>query len=1507
MARRHVTANRIADLSSFYVGYYAFYRWAMEQAVAFGEARGRGETTEEFDPDPFVKHLAAGEPLIKRFSESMTEGLGDWEELVGKSFPALKAPFKQALRQGAPTEVAKRQTEFLTRFLPRLRSKAQVMRGLFEGRGYRAIMAVAAAVESDSPMETLHKCAGISPVSGVQILRKWLEEAANMAGVPVSELDSVSADVGAATEMGKKLGKVKNSIDAIDPTSAQAVDLQQKRQAIEGDINTMIDTSKDPATVKAAAATAIASTYQHSTEIGKRLGHTPDQEEAMVATGRTIIAAGAGSGKTRVLASKVAWHISEGIPASAIMATSFTRKSSAELIRRVEAYGGVIPENARDGFGTTHSIAGKMLNRNAREYRRPNGYIGKKEGWKQVTLLRLAMKQVSLKGGSAAAAPPPVGFWDNASVPDAAASDPAFLDAIDKARDYYGWISSQSWARGPKWKHLPGYLQFLRDMAQRKTPNDLTADEKKLLNKMLTKAKSYGRPVTYRVAADAQEGESNEREAKRSTKMEDYTFWARPAGEWFNLGIKMEDEDGKPLPLGGFKNYISITKGKGISPSQAWQGEGGGRANSSEAAVYAAYEWMKGSNGEPQFQSTGDMDDILIDTVTALVANPQLRAGVQNRYKVILVDEAQDLNRVQHLLFGLMAGNTDPVTLEPNTDKSMTADTFALIGDDKQCVDVNAMIRTPKGECPAGELRPGDAVLSYRNGKVVAQVVRHVVPSPWEYGRRITTESGNTLLMSPNHRLWATDPQTEGAQHIVYLMHRKDLGFRVGITNKGKVGSDGDYLNSFGGRCFLEKAEKFWVLDITESRDEALTLEAQYSLRYQIPTQVFNGEHRDVNQERAETLFAEFGHNGMRLLEERHLSLDLPHWMSQSYTKHGRERHTINLIAHSGSSSQVSMEWTGDKFDAALEGMGVRTAPEDRRRLRKYFSNYREALAFADEVARRTEAQISHRLSAPEGALREIPASGLFAGMSVPILEGESVGLDPIISIEQVGGKFVDLDVDDASNFFANGILTHNSIYEFRGADPDEFINKSNLTEGGDDFSTHLLKVNFRSGEAIVNSANKLIAHNKKQIPMTCEANVDVKGQGAIVSSFSESTEDAAKNVAQEVEAMMSEGLVPEYDKKAGTGGYSSFGVALRSNAEAYAYGIELLIRGIPFKSNARFFNDKNSKALIGWLTIAENGLTGSASLVNPAVLDALGVPFTKLSGKTVGDKLAGVKGNWAAWLQDPVNQRRIYNYRNVRERLAAFAHNLSLAAKFSGSPDQILGEVMQLRGIDGSTVQEGLVNTVRDDADTMAELTAEAENGIVTGEQIEEMAMAPIRPLLTLMEGKEDLDEAMGFIRKLQKVNAKISSKDTDEEIDRNAVTIGTMHSWKGLECSNMYVPMVGGKFPRVGKDKDTAEEGPALWSERRLAYVAITRAEDRCVILDIPNPKTGATSQFILEACVPMEGMPPEDDKATVKTGAGYNLNELLRSIELLPEPEDVEGTSLEEMWGDTMGVPE
>ena len=851
---------------------------------------------------------------------------------------------------------------------------------------------------------------------------------------------------------------------------------------------------------------------------------------------------------TRVIASKVAYHVTElGLPVSAILATSFTIKASAELIKRCRDYGAVIPDKT-DGFGTTHSIAGRLLNKYAPDFKRPN-YLGKKEGWKQTTIFRLAMDQVKMKSASSKDPPNPKGFWDDLMkgqsqsrgqgqpqlapgtspvAPPPPSSAFTYTKAIDDTLSYFRWAAN-TWSGGPGgW--AKEQIPFLQDM-RNADPSQLTDRQKTWLNKLFEKVK--GRTfVNYRVAAGRNQGvespdTSSESEdwssqvipepKQRQNKMEEYTFHQMPANQWFNLGreLMIEDSKGnkKPIPMGEFRRAVSILKGKAISPSQAWAGEGGYEAGSDHAAVYAAYEWIKGNNGEPSFAGTGDLDDLLLDTVSALIGSPNLRQQIQSQYKVLLVDEAQDLNKIQHVLFGLMAGYLDPKTLAPWEDKHMTADTFSMIGDDFQ------------------------------------------------------------------------------------------------------------------------------------------------------------------------------------------------------------------------------------------------------------------------------------------------------------------------------------------------------AIYEFRGANPDEFINKSDLVEGDGDFKTKLLDTNFRSGEAIVQAANKLIAHNTKQIPKVCKANTERNGQGSIIARPCDSVEDAAETLAEEIEGAMESAMTDSAK-------YKNFGVAVRSNAEAYQYGVAMLKKGIPFKCNVQFFNDNNTKALIGWLTIAEKGLDGDPGLIEDAIRSAVKAPFSNLGTAFFSNLEEKARGSWARWLVNG-GHSRIYAQGKWADILQHFVSNIDTVAQFTGTPSELVNKILQLKGVDGTSMQEAMIRSVTENDDLMAELAAESESGRVSEEQILEMATAPVDPLIGLMKGKENLGSAMTYVRKLRDVNSKVASRDTEDELDRDAVTIGTMHSWKGLEIQTMYIPMIGGKFPRTGKDGYSSET-PELASERRLAYVAITRAEQKAVILDIPHPKHGVHSQFISEGCIPLAGtnLPDEEE---------------------------------------------
>lgn len=1455
---RTIDPGRFIDIVAFWLG-----------VGAFRQMKG--------DKHP---QMIAGVRLLRRFQPEMVEGIQKYLLPLTKSpvFARFKAPLAIAMRPSTQLDQAIYQTEILTDLFQLLRSKQTQLHSIFlDSRSAPVAMKVATLASSDSPETILSGLAVLPPASSLQVSRGWLRTAAEEAGVAPTETETVMADSEAARSLGVDLHQVEVQLAQADPMSTYEMDLQEQKQRLLGRIDTIAKTSANPPVVLATAAVAVTQPRDFATNVGRAQRLSPDQERSMMIRGKGLIAAGAGSGKTRVLAAKVVYHMNElGVPAQSIMATSFSRKSAAELLKRIENFGAMFPPGTDSGLGTTHSVASRLM----RDY---GGGKASRDGLQKFelpSLVRLAMRQVQMEGaGSPPPAPSSMFAETQAGLTAETQAGLTFEEALNQAYQNRGRLG------GFLLKFLYGFFNPNDDWYHRNRKNTRNLTDpfglsEKQQNILLDVFSSTG--VTYDPDSDPslQQQGSGKTAAKKGRDKdkglrEKFPSFSRPVGQWFNLGLHLTEDGtdkGKPFPSGHFKQAITKYKGRLISPSEAWalakvEDTSLAGLGPSEAAVYAAYEFLKGPSGELDFRGKGDFDDVLIDASKMLLENPKVLRQVQSRFKTVLVDEAQDLNRSQHLMFGLISGFVDPAKVPKvafvtqfaevaRDDGGMTADTYCFIGDDKQCVSVDALVDTPDGKKPAGSLRVGDQVISNRNGRLVPQTVNHVVPSNWAGGLKVTTESGHSLLMSPNHRLWATSPETEGDQMVVYLMYRTDMGFRVGITNKGKVGSDGDYLNSFDGRAFLEKVERLWVLDICGSREQALLEEYRVSLRYSIPTMVFNGEHRGIDQTRIDTIFKEFGSNGARLLEDRHLSADYPHWMSQSYSKHDRERHTINLIAHSSSNTQVAMEWTGDKFDNALEGLGVRTTKDDHRRLRRWFANYRDALKYASLVSERTGAQVSHRLATPDGPVREIPASGLFVGMSIPV-HNESEGgieLDRIVSIETMPGRFVDLDVDDASNFFAGGILTHNSIYEFRGADPDTFIGMSDMVEGGAGFKTEVLKTNYRSGKNIVDAANRLISHNSRQIPMVCDANPSRVSQGGVTRVPFAPVDGAdmsepAMWLATRIEEMMEIG---EVDK-----GYSSFGVGLRSNAESYTYGIELLKKGIPFRSNTNFFSDKNTQAILYWLTLADEGLDGNQERINDAVLNARSAPVSMLGDKFVETVSKLGTGNYIVWLQ--ANWASVYGPRsNHSANVKAYLDNLLLVTSLKAeslSNENLLDRLLGLQGFDGSSVADALIDKVLNDAEAVADLESASPDGEISDDDVRDQAFAPIAPLKSLMGARSNLAEAMNYVRTLQNANSKLAKVDDPNAPDFNqpAVTLNTMHSWKGLEVPNMFIPIVGGRFPRTGSSKED------LAAERRLGYVAITRGENHVYVMDIPTVKivnqkaVVIRSPFVGEMCIP------------------------------------------------------
>lgn len=1271
---------------------------------------------------------------------------------------------------------------------------------------------------------------------------------------------------------------------------------------------------------------------------------------------------------TRLLAGKVTYLIKEqGVHPDQIIAVSFTKKSAVELARRIEEYG-VAGASKMRSFATINSLGLAICNR--------YGLARGKElikSWDEQKLIRMAIQQVTMKSDSPTPPNPKMGllgaepgFWNDTAVqpspvapPTPAPATPAaptgnqFRQVIDDLRQINNSNPSREWREktegflnslyrynsadrlsGPQLKWLRGLMDRggIRVKGINASLTESVELDDNFLDRLAAEVRNRVAATEMQAAADRMVEASQEIEGAAPSALPQ----ASNAEMWFNKGWEPDKiyagggENRGNIKPGDVARYIAQKTGSLISPDKAFTELGSQlgdfvwneelRKNEFQpyqeaflACAYGAFLWLKGNH--ENFKHTMSFDDQILLAANALRNRPDIRADMQKRIKHLIVDECQDANKAQQVLFGLMAGTLDPATMEDYDDNRIAINTFMQIGDDKQCLDSRSVVMTPEGEKVLADLKAGDSVISYRNGKLVAQTVKHAKVSSWTEGLKVTLESGKTLTMSPNHKLWATAPVANGEENIVYLMHRDDMGYRVGISKKSGQRKRGEgYYDSLGGRAFMEKADRMWVLGICKDREDALLEEETFSLTYGVPTACFNGKHRSLNQDRINSIFERFGQNGSNILADKNLAFSYPHWTSQSYSKHERNRLTIHLTAHTSQGTLVSTEWSDPTWDSffddvppSLQGNIFTTNSDGRRRFRRYFDNYRQALALAEEIAEHTGALLTQKISLPEGPLTKITASGLFPGMEIPTVVNDEILLDQIISIEAAPGTFIDLDVEDASNFIANNILTSNSIYGFRGATPNEFIKRSDLKGGG--FKTHLLDTNYRSGGMIVGAANALMEHQKLdgknvQVPMTCNVKASSEGQGTIVNVRPLTPASAVEYVADNIQNLLDSGT-----ETLGDAAETTFGIVTRTNGEATDYAMALIKRGIVFRMKKRYHPLLQSTIRNGASLMRLAAKNTSAKDLDEALLfiiqnfvAGLGKTFIEKMQRSASGTLINffLSGEWRK-----VAGKSSY-WRDACESMIPFITALREMADQELSPAMLLDSIMNLpmpgdtrnsdTGVneDRLPIRDHLIKQLKQDIKATADLMADHmdDQGNVPDHVYEDAALAPVTRLFKMASDFANTEQFLSYYDELVKISEKtfVESNEDKEDVPTGAVILDTVHQWKGLEAKHVFIPAIQGVFPpneaipgekQMGRVVSPKE----LLEERRLMYVAITRGKESVTTLsplyrdlDGEKPIPLNPSRFIQEACIPssvtakLPPVPEDDDNINEEQYKAY-----------------------------------
>lgn len=366
------------------------------------------------------------------------------------------------------------------------------------------------------------------------------------------------------------------------------------------------------------------------------------------------------------------------------------------------------------------------------------------------------------------------------------------------------------------------------------------------------------------------------------------------------------------------------------------------------------------------------------------------------------------------------------------------------------------------------------------------------------------------------------------------------------------------------------------------------------------------------------------------------------------------------------------------------------------------------------------------------------------------------------------------------------------SIYSFRGANIDNILRFKSLYPGCRIFK---LERNYRSTQNIVNAANSLIDKNTEQIRKTVYSEREEGSKVAVLSSYSDYEE--AYTVAARIGEMRRR---QDYD-------YADFALLYRTNAQSRVLEEALRKRGIPYKiyGGLSFYQRKEIKDVIAYARL----------VVNPhdeeALKRVINYPARGIGDTTVG-KLAQAASEreislWEV-LEDPVGQGMSINA-GTAKKLLAFR---SLIQSFSELDQTLAADELAMAIVR----QSGLLKEL------MADRSVE---GISKQENLQEL-LKGITEFCEIRreEGLEQV-RMQDFLAEV----ALLTDQDNDKDERADKVTLMTVHAAKGLEFTNVFV---------VGMEEDLfpssmAKDSPrAIEEERRLFYVAITRAEQNCLL---------------------------------------------------------------------------
>lgn len=1067
----------------------------------------------------------------------------------------------------------------------------------------------------------------------------------------------------------------------------------------------------------------------------------PQQKQSVThGEGPLLIVAGAGTGKTTVVTSRVAWLMTQGKAAGhEVLALTFTDKAAGEMEERIDR---LVPYGTVDLWVSTfHAFCQRVLSAHAIEAGLPGNFrlLNTTQQW---LLVRANLDQFALK------------YYRPLGNPTKFIH--ALVSHFSRAKDEA--VSPEE------------YLRFARELA-------LNTDAENFLQQLLTEDER----------ASLTANEVRQLAAQEIAKINEV------------------------------------------------------------AAAYHTYQQLLLKQG------AFDFGDLIAYTLKLFRERPKILAKYRAQFKYLLVDEFQDTNWAQYELVKLLA--------EPKRN-------LTVVGDDDQCLPAGTLVKTPGGSKPIEAIAVGDQVIAaVGRGYVAAQSVARVFRRT-KLVRLVTftTARGLRVTVTDNHKMFCLVPAVDDRRyHYVYLMERRGLGWRIGVTN------------DLASRLRLERsADRILGVRTCTTDAEARYYETFYSLTYGIPTVCFAPrEGVAIQGDWLPRLYRELDVEAgvRRLADDGNLDLGSHHASLGAVKRGGKLRVKISLeMCHRRYSSKHARRGV---LQAPWVAHGVQletSDPEVLRRLRRAGftltrgkrNGYRlrmvsQDLASLGRVVGKLErvtggiVEVSGKLGRTFRRSRKslvMPAKNVLVGQYLPVVTARGVMYDRVVSKRQTFPRTTtvyDLEVAGAHNFTANGIVVHNSVYKFRGA------SVANILQFKQDFPAAkeiFLTTNYRSRQGILDSSYRFIQLNnpeRLEVMLVRTAVAGNAGAPALSKKLVASREGVADilhltaaTAEDEVRAVV--GRIQELKERDSALTWSDFAILARANdhLQGFDYGLQ--------------------QAEIPCQLYAARGLYRK-----PVVLDL--VAFLKLLDNYHESPAMYRVLTWRV-LNLPQRDIITLNYWSRRK-----ARSLYQTVRDAAAITEIDAEAQAtLKRVIALIDEHAIMTRTRGVRDVMLSiLEASGYLRLLTRDDTREQ-LDHLNYLNQFFQKVSDFeataaDRSVGaFLRQLE---LELEAGDAgalavDVQQGPDAVKLMTVHAAKGLEFTHVFVVnMVERRFPTTeraeavplpnGLIKERLPVGDVhLQEERRLFYVAVTRAKDSVTFSSASSyggTRAKKPSQFLTE----------------------------------------------------------